>query len=171
MGCQQCLPLSVFQLKGKHCRKPHCRDGSCRYVWAKTVLTSPVGILQIKRTSSRIYTGIPSEFCWKNSWIQLKVQRPIVCIASGYNRLEFFKDSFRISAWIPSEFCWKKSSGIQRKVLRPIDCNDWATTIQNFSRILSEILPEFRWNSVGKTAEFSLKFKDPLIAMHRATTI
>ena len=27
MGCQQCLPLSVVHLKGKHCRKPHCRNG------------------------------------------------------------------------------------------------------------------------------------------------
>ena len=27
MGCQQCLPLSVVQLEGKHCRKPHCRNG------------------------------------------------------------------------------------------------------------------------------------------------
>ena len=27
MGCQQCLPLSVVQLKGKHCRKPHCCNG------------------------------------------------------------------------------------------------------------------------------------------------
>ena len=27
MGCQQCLPLSVVQLKGKHCRKPHCHNG------------------------------------------------------------------------------------------------------------------------------------------------
>ena len=27
MGCQQCLPLSVVQLKDKHCRKPHCRNG------------------------------------------------------------------------------------------------------------------------------------------------
>ena len=27
MGCQQCLPLSVVQLKGKHCRKPHCCSG------------------------------------------------------------------------------------------------------------------------------------------------
>ena len=25
MGCRQCLPLSVVQLKGKHCRKPHCQ--------------------------------------------------------------------------------------------------------------------------------------------------
>jgi hypothetical protein len=24
MGCQQCLSLSVVQLKGKHCWKPHC---------------------------------------------------------------------------------------------------------------------------------------------------
>ena len=28
MGCRQCLPLSVVQLKGKHCRKHHCRSGS-----------------------------------------------------------------------------------------------------------------------------------------------
>ena len=27
MGCRHCLPLSVVQLKGKHCRKPHCRNG------------------------------------------------------------------------------------------------------------------------------------------------
>ena len=27
MGCRQCLPLNVVQLKGKHCRKPHCRNG------------------------------------------------------------------------------------------------------------------------------------------------
>ena len=27
MGCQQCLSLSVVQLKGKHCRKPHCHNG------------------------------------------------------------------------------------------------------------------------------------------------
>ena len=27
MGCQQCLPLSVVKLKGKHCQKPHCRNG------------------------------------------------------------------------------------------------------------------------------------------------
>ena len=27
MGCLQCLPLSVVQLKGKHWRKPHCRNG------------------------------------------------------------------------------------------------------------------------------------------------
>ena len=27
MGCRQCLPLSVVQLKGKHCQKLHCRNG------------------------------------------------------------------------------------------------------------------------------------------------
>ena len=25
--CQQCLPLSVVQMKGKHCLKPHCHNG------------------------------------------------------------------------------------------------------------------------------------------------
>ena len=27
MGCRQCLSFSVVQLKGKHCRKPHCHNG------------------------------------------------------------------------------------------------------------------------------------------------
>ena len=27
MGCRQCLPIGVVQLKGKHCQKPHCRNG------------------------------------------------------------------------------------------------------------------------------------------------
>ena len=27
MGCRQCLPLIVVQLKGKHCPKPHCCNG------------------------------------------------------------------------------------------------------------------------------------------------
>ena len=27
MGCRQCLLLSVVQLKGKHCGKPHGRNG------------------------------------------------------------------------------------------------------------------------------------------------
>ena len=27
MGCRQCLPLSVVQLKGKYCQKPNCPNG------------------------------------------------------------------------------------------------------------------------------------------------
>ena len=27
MVCRQCLPLSVVQLKSKHCQNPHCRNG------------------------------------------------------------------------------------------------------------------------------------------------
>ena len=27
MGCRQCLLLSAVQMKGKHCQKPHCRNG------------------------------------------------------------------------------------------------------------------------------------------------
>ena len=27
MGFWQSLPISAVQLKGKHCRKPHCRNG------------------------------------------------------------------------------------------------------------------------------------------------
>ena len=44
MGCRQCLPLSVVQLKGKHCRKPHCRNGVVdtfghRCPWANIFVT------------------------------------------------------------------------------------------------------------------------------------
>ena len=46
MGCRQCLPLSVVQLKGKHCRKPHCHysngvvDTFRQYTWnSSTYLT------------------------------------------------------------------------------------------------------------------------------------
>ena len=28
MGCRQCLPLRVVQLKGKHCWKLHCHNGA-----------------------------------------------------------------------------------------------------------------------------------------------
>ena len=28
MGCRQYLSLSVVQVKVKHCRKPHCRNGA-----------------------------------------------------------------------------------------------------------------------------------------------
>ena len=39
MGCRQCLPLSVVQLKEKHCRKPRCRNEvvdtfrPCYFLW------------------------------------------------------------------------------------------------------------------------------------------
>ena len=41
-GCRQCLPLSVVQLKGKHCQNTHCRNGVKEYVqgrWNKIFLT------------------------------------------------------------------------------------------------------------------------------------
>ena len=33
MGCQQCSPLSVVQLKGKHCRRPCCCNGVVDKFW------------------------------------------------------------------------------------------------------------------------------------------
>ena len=41
MGCQQCLPLSVVQLKGKHCRKPHCRNGVLDTLGHKSLCNNP----------------------------------------------------------------------------------------------------------------------------------
>ena len=44
-GCRQCLPLSVVQLKDKHCQKPHCHNGVVDALgqyqlskWQKTLL-------------------------------------------------------------------------------------------------------------------------------------
>ena len=44
MGCRQCLPLSLVQLKGKHCRKLHCRYGvvECRYIRALSNIHGPL---------------------------------------------------------------------------------------------------------------------------------
>ena len=33
ISCQQCLPFSVVQLKGKHCWKPHCRNWVVDAFW------------------------------------------------------------------------------------------------------------------------------------------
>ena len=32
MGCQQCLLLSIVQMEGKYCRKPHCHLGIVCYL-------------------------------------------------------------------------------------------------------------------------------------------
>ena len=60
MGCRQCLHLTVVQLKGKHCRKPHCRNrvvdtlGHCghqnsfkmpKFVFSKKTLPSEIQTL------------------------------------------------------------------------------------------------------------------------------
>jgi hypothetical protein len=44
MGCQQCLPLTLsdVQLEGKHCRKPHCRNGV-----VDTLGQSPLNVLHV----------------------------------------------------------------------------------------------------------------------------
>ena len=47
MGCRQCLPLSFVQLKGKHCRKPHCCNAVVDmfgYTWFLPDQTSKQGI-------------------------------------------------------------------------------------------------------------------------------
>ena len=60
MGCQQGLPLSVVQLKGKHCQKFHCRKLQIRLGYSQFKLdasdlwhaTSGVDILIGKKMSS-----------------------------------------------------------------------------------------------------------------------
>ena len=56
MGCRQCLPLSVVQLKGKHCRKPHCRNGIVDTFgqWLKTLAVNKgAQLLQLAWTWAR----------------------------------------------------------------------------------------------------------------------
>ena len=60
MGCRQCLPLSVVQLKGKHCRKPHCRNG----------VVDTFGQKPPKLTDSKI----------KLDWLTPQASRPLVSI-------------------------------------------------------------------------------------------
>ena len=48
MGCRQCLPLSVVQLKGKHCWKPHCRNGA-RSGITNEVLVQPSPAVYMKK--------------------------------------------------------------------------------------------------------------------------
>jgi hypothetical protein len=42
----QCLPFSWTTLRGKHCRQPHCRNGSCKYV---RTLLDPIKHLDFAR--------------------------------------------------------------------------------------------------------------------------
>ena len=42
MGCQQCLSLSVVHLKGKHCRKPYCRNEVVDTFGPSTTVVLPV---------------------------------------------------------------------------------------------------------------------------------
>ena len=44
MGCRQYLPLSVVQVKSKHCRKPHCRNGVADMFGHRLVLGLEVSI-------------------------------------------------------------------------------------------------------------------------------
>ena len=57
MGCRQCLPLSVVQLKGKHCRKPHCRNGVVDTFKHKDVVLKYVIILQESYSSRAVYVA------------------------------------------------------------------------------------------------------------------
>ena len=64
MGCWQCLPLSVFQLKGKHGRKPHCHNavvdtfghkhGATMTTYLINWAAQPLSVVQLK-----------GKHCWK----------------------------------------------------------------------------------------------------------
>ena len=95
MGCRQCLLLSVVQLKGKHCRKPHCRNGVVdtfglsilllsSFLKPKSLMTAPhyicVDIIRVI-----LWSKIFIAFCFNNKfkssklWIRIyKLICPIV---------------------------------------------------------------------------------------------
>ena len=63
MGFRQCLPLSVVQLKGKHCRKPHCCNGvvdTFRHcdLWPKRVMKKRQDALE--KEKSKVASGYQS---------------------------------------------------------------------------------------------------------------
>ena len=64
MGYRQCLLLSVVHLKGKHCRKPHCRNG--------VVDTFEQGVLMPQLLQE--VKDSAGEINW-NVWEVLKVQK------------------------------------------------------------------------------------------------
>ena len=80
MGCQQCLPLSVVQLKGKHCRKPHCHNGvvdTFGQWWLTAILEEEHqrnGIRMTTKTLAlsycfwRYWPGYCCWQCWRPPW-------------------------------------------------------------------------------------------------------
>ena len=63
MGYLQCLPLSVVQLKGKHCQKPHCRNGVVDMLGHVRVKsrTPSEGKIQIDQ---KIWAGVADKICF-----------------------------------------------------------------------------------------------------------
>ena len=64
MGFRQCLPLSVVQMKGKHCRQPHYRNGV-----EDTIGPSISGIYPIKPCKYERFQR-SSQFCGQSEMQQ-----------------------------------------------------------------------------------------------------
>ena len=47
MGCWQCLSPSVVQLKGKHCRKPHCCNGFVDTFELSRIYATKVDVIRV----------------------------------------------------------------------------------------------------------------------------
>ena len=89
MGCRQCLPLSVVQLKGKHCRKPHCRNGVVDTFGLCTLYTDNQ-IHEILKFNFRFFSSLQS----LEKWNGRLVRTPIQCDLKSHSiNMRYLRDS------------------------------------------------------------------------------
>ena len=90
MGCWQCLPLIVVQLKGKHCRKPHCRNGvvGTFELYVNTLCS-------LNRYEHLDQTLIEVIYEMKNVWMNLQISHEM----KYYVTSSIFPIVFLISIW------------------------------------------------------------------------
>ena len=80
MGCRQCLPLRVVQLKGKHCRKPHCRNGVVDTVGHWSLTFDFFLIFQTKLWSSNSTKFLGMKSCLVLRLSQRLKQKFVLCV-------------------------------------------------------------------------------------------
>ena len=111
MRCQQCLPLSVVQLKGKHCPKHHCRNG--------VVNTFEHYLEYVKVIQNPAFTSCPKTGCEKST--VLVVLTVYISSHSPFSppwntslqifcNLVFTSTSFYSLSWLPRFLCENKLS-------------------------------------------------------------
>ena len=106
MGCRQCLPLSVVQLKGKHCRKPHCRNEVVNMFgnsYFYDITTCPSGFLDL-----------PMALYQASEW-QINQQRPLNMFSNRFASLcwaTFGKWSHYITTYNVATFKWQQKISV-----------------------------------------------------------
>ena len=85
MGCWQCLSLTVVQLKGKHCQKPHCRNGVVDTFEPSLALGLPNKRLFYGRAMIRPFTVLYSLFQRRPSYLEFGSGGNVSIVESGQN--------------------------------------------------------------------------------------